>query len=1293
MCADITVNTTADGTSVVIEEVGISGPTGPTGLKGDAGASTVEAGVYAAEALASAQAAAASEAGALGSEAQAAIEAAAAASSETATGADALATAADRVQTGLDAAATAADALSTGSDVIVTTANLAATNQDTLDTEADATATAADRVQTGLDAVATAADRVQTGLDAAATASDLAQTTIDAGATAADAIATAANLAATNQDTLDTAADLVQTGLDAAATAADVVSIAGSEAATAADVISTNADAAIAAGAVAQTTADAATAAQASIDTAADLALTNADVVSTSADVVTTTANVSSASTSAAAAAASVSDAAIVAAASVSDAVAAAALVNGFVTPVNAEILWPLRLTSIPDGWYDTTERLLSGTATRAILSNDVAYIYVANSILPKTILDMQNERYAKAGTVGDKFSDIVTQTRTSLATMTDSDGLLKWGPHNFQFQSDDISETVVAWKYTSATNIDANTWQSTGTGQRLETKSGSQVVPAVNATYTVAFRLWAARPEDVGKSFSTAVSMSGQANTVGSTTLVPEEPTLFTLQSDVITTATSLALFITSESAGTVQYKTDNLRIYRSDLGGMAPVPLADRVAGSETYVPTTTAAVYLPRRNHKVYDPTTAAWNAHNYLPYSETFVDNYIPSTGGTSTPTTLANGLGGYVMSASTAREFYQVFTGDLPAGTYTFEVYVDSFSGSLSRPFAYLTMASAGSAMYKSDVVDGKATKTFTWAGGEIGPLRVGVGTDSNDSGSIALGGLHLYRSDLNGVVANSGNAVSGLYVPTTATAVPATLNTAASWPINGYRHESAAATNLITQSQDYTQWTAASGATFTAAGSNPLGLPNWGVLNLLNTSSARGYPAVASIANGDTVCGSAYIDANQSDDFQFEFVVGTPGSERVRVFCTIGGTTLTTVPASVGGTGIDLAHEFDPVEVSAGIWRLSLAVTNSSGVAKDYTVSIWELNEIGDVAFNGVQLEAGSKPTSYIPTAGSTVVRAADVATIPIANVTYPTRTEVTGIELVTNGDFGDGTTGWVVNIGDEILSVVDGRLRVTYGPDGVTGTGPGAQQEITGLTVGAMYLLSVGTILKGTNGAAGVRPLQGTSNGIPGVASLYGFSDQSNVSLAFIATMTTHNINVYGGYGTAGTYVEADNISLKEVKPLTVSFGMKGLMTYAYADVGVVGDGVGGAVVPFTWTLDASNYIYAAMSTSFSQVDTGRMLFVQEVAAGLALVNTGKTYYSPGINVPFSIASRHGETFINAALDGTALTETTPLGFPDLSTTDILLAPIFNGVIQEFIMWVGDEGDISDAGMEETSA
>lgn len=137
--------------------------------------------------------------------------------------------------------------------------------------------------------------------------------------------------------------------------------------------------------------------------------------------------------------------------------------------------------------------------------------------------------------------------------------------------------------------------------------------------------------------------------------------------------------------------------------------------------------------------------------------------------------------------------------------------------------------------------------------------------------------------------------------------------------------------------------------------------------------------------------------------------------------------------------------------------------------------------------------------------------------------------------ELVSNGTFDTDTTGWTT-LGDESLSVSSGRLRVTLGVDGLGGaSGSGAYQALSGLTVGATYRLVCANRYIGTNGAVGVR-VSTTAGGGTALATHYGFANASNETLFFVATATTLYLQVYGGYGTTGTYVEADGISVKAV-------------------------------------------------------------------------------------------------------------------------------------------------------------
>ena len=141
------------------------------------------------------------------------------------------------------------------------------------------------------------------------------------------------------------------------------------------------------------------------------------------------------------------------------------------------------------------------------------------------------------------------------------------------------------------------------------------------------------------------------------------------------------------------------------------------------------------------------------------------------------------------------------------------------------------------------------------------------------------------------------------------------------------------------------------------------------------------------------------------------------------------------------------------------------------------------------------------------------------------------------------------------------------------------------------------------------------------------------------------------------------------------------VSIQMDGRMTYA-------DEGVEEQQTLFAWgDPTASNYIVSNMDTD--STDTGEINFEQD-NAGTTDTKTSDAY-SPGVNVPFNISSRHGSTFVNGAVDGVALTaDTTPTALPDLSSTNLEIAPDFMGTIGQFRQF---EGDIGDAGLEEATS
>lgn len=377
-----------------------------------------------------------------------------------------------------------------------------------------------------------------------------------------------------------------------------------------------------------------------------------------------------------------------------------------------------------------------------------------------------------------------------------------------------------------------------------------------------------------------------------------------------------------------------------------------------------------------------------------------------------------------------------------------------------------------------------------------------------------------------------------------------------------------------------------------------------------------------------------------------------------------------TVEAAVGASAATIE------DVGNGWYRCS--VTSTSASVNTANIAIGPLDDAYNSAYDGdgssylyawgAQLETSPHPSSYIPTTGATVYRAIDILQIFSSNLPWP-EPEYLGSELLLNSTFDNldnlttgsaATLSLVTRNGSNALRVTATSTLQAY-----------ARQEVT-VSPGKVYHLSCYLHAEVNCSAIIVFERNLRQTGVPYVSLVPGQNDfyleleGSSDSRFFLLQV--------GGAPTNGSYLEIDNVSLKEIKPLAVSISMEGKVNYGDKDAY-------NTVEFYRWYKDATNFLTMSLTTNSSF--EGRYIGIHEAKNDYQQVTPSVDTVEPGVNRPYTVACRYSLNDLRMAEQGIVYNSNTAVThLADLSNSNFELARIYSGTIKNFRIWAEDIGE-----------
>ena len=641
---------------------------------------------------------------------------------------------------------------------------------------------------------------------------------------------------------------------------------------------------------------------------------------------------------------------------------------------------------------------------------------------------------------------------------------------------------------------------------------------------------------------------------------------------------------------------------------------------------------------------------WAPHNLVDYSEDFDNAAWSKLGAATIDSTLVTGPDGTlsgrrVLNFDAGGGLLEVVT--IANSTLTGGLWVKGEGDNIGKDVR-LEVKRYGGTFVGTDVSHTltadweRIHATFTQLPDNTGVTVVLGNPSTNSASEVLVYGAHVYRSDLGGMHPAPG-AVGDFqyYVPTSGSAeylprVGHHVYNGTAWVNEGLLIESEPRTNLITESTPQSGDLVLSGGSFSYVTCNFTPLSGPGIH--FDTTGVTSYTYFTPTHTADIYTVSVFVEMDDGNAPTFGSSTGSDASNDFALVLD---------HALVNPLYYAVEHFGGNTYRVSGQRQSVSTTTRNTGVIK------YSGNSSRTFKVTGFQTEAGSTPSSYMPTSGGTYTRTAQSLTVPPAEFGWP-EPEYIGPELVDNGDFSLGDNGdWT-------------KFNASITTEGVLdGSGGLSMLYQDAVTNGRLYHVS----FDATVSAGEIEVINNDGTEL--------FSATTSASHSFVFKHAIANGNLLWRCRSGSNAATIDNISVREINPLSVSIQMDGRMTYADEDTE--------RQVKFVhWpnTSDPVPYIRAILHTLGSY--TGGLNVKQYDGTALTSeIEPVSGSYSPGINVPFNIASRHGSTFINGAVDGVALTEdTTPVALPDLSSTNLQIAYDFMGTIGQFRQFAGDIGD-----------